>query len=270
MDMARLARPVGRPARHEGRHQAALLRHDLGKGLEQHGLVGGGEGTIDLDRGFEHARPRFLVQAFQGHVHLDAAVEDVAVEVAVDRGAQHGIAEEARLDRLEVAVVLFAHRLRRFLEHEEFVFQAGQHLEAHLVGLGQGPAQHGAGADLFILAVEFAEEEQHVVLPGDLAAAFGQDAHGGVGIARVPAGDGNVVVQLVLGIPAQHHVAEAEALIEGGDELVGLHVLAAHDAVHVDDADLDVVAFALGDDLLGVRRRLDLSRFHLPVPLPLE
>ena len=61
-----------------------------------------------------------------------------------------------------------------------------------------------------------------------------------VGIGGVPAGERDVVVELVVGVPAEDDVAEAEALFERGQELVARHVLAAQDAVDVEDADLDV------------------------------
>jgi hypothetical protein len=55
----------------------------------------------------------------------------------------------------------------------------------------------------------------------------------------VPARQRRVVVELVVRIPPDDDVAEAEALFEGGLELVAGHVLAAHDAIGVDDPDLD-------------------------------
>ena len=88
------------------------------------------------------------------------------------------------------------------------------------------------------IAVEFGQEERQVVLERDEPHGLRQDAHRGIRIGGVPAGELGVVVELVVGIPAQHHVAEAEALLEGGFELVAGHVLAAHDAVDIDDADL--------------------------------
>ena len=38
-------------------------------------------------------------------------------------------------------------------------------------------------------------------------------------------------------IPAEHHVAESEALLKRGLEFVARHVLAAHDAIDIGDAD---------------------------------
>ena len=66
---------------------------------------------------------------------------------------------------------------------------------------------------------EFAEEEQGLLLEGELAAGIGQDAHRRIGIGGVPAGEGDVVIELVVGIPAQHDVAETEAALQRGEEL---------------------------------------------------
>jgi hypothetical protein len=61
----------------------------------------------------------------------------------------------------------------------------------------------------------------------------------------VPAGELGVVVALVVHVPAEHHVAEAEAALDGGEELVAVDVLAAQDAVDVADGDLHLAAWDL-------------------------
>jgi hypothetical protein len=78
----------------------------------------------------------------------------------------------------------------------------------------------------------------------------------------VPAGVLHVVVELIVRIPAEYDVAEAKALVERREELVPPHVLAAHDAVVVEHADLDVIELALLDDLAGVGRRTHVFRGH--------
>jgi hypothetical protein len=83
----------------------------------------------------------------------------------------------------------------------------------------------------------------------------------------VPAGVGGVVVELVVGVPAQHHIAEAEALFERAQELVGVQILAAQDAVAVVDTHLDVRKLALAQDAADVFRRLDRPRLHGKAPL---
>ena len=89
---------------------------------------------------------------------------------------------------------------------------------------------------------------------GITPAGVGQDAHGCVRIGGVPAGVVDVVVELVVRIPAEHHVAEAEALLERREELVAADVLAAQDAVDVDDPDLDVRVPALFDEAARILR----------------
>jgi hypothetical protein len=79
----------------------------------------------------------------------------------------------------------------------------------------------------------------------------------------VPAGVGDVVVELVVGIPAEDDVAEAEAVVEGREELVPRHVLAAQDAVEVEDADLDVVEVSFLDDAPRLGGGLDGPRSHV-------
>ena len=66
------------------------------------------------------------------------------------------------------------------------------------------------------------------------------DACQGVGKAVLPAGDLGVVVALVLRVPAEHHVAEAEALLGSAKELVAVEDLAAQDAVDVAGRHLDL------------------------------
>jgi hypothetical protein len=78
----------------------------------------------------------------------------------------------------------------------------------------------------------------------------------------VPARVGHVVVELVVGVPAEDHVAEAEATVERGEELVAVQVLATQDAVDVVDADLHVREVAVPNDLARVLGRAYCPRFH--------
>ena len=64
-----------------------------------------------------------------------AHAHELVIELRMHARAQHGVAEEARRQGCEVAKALFAHRLRRFLEHEEFEFGGGVHRVAQVVGL---------------------------------------------------------------------------------------------------------------------------------------
>ena len=88
VNVARLARPVARPFRHEGRHPTAALRQDLRHRLEQRRLVGGGKRVVHLDGGFEHAGAGFGMKAFEFHVHRAAGVEQLAIELGVNRRPQ--------------------------------------------------------------------------------------------------------------------------------------------------------------------------------------
>ena len=74
-------------------------------------------------RGLEHAGAGLGVQAFERHAHHLAHLEQARVELGMHRAAQHRIAEEAGRHRLQVAIALLAHRMRRLLEDEELVFE---------------------------------------------------------------------------------------------------------------------------------------------------
>ncbi len=78
----------------------------------------------------------------------------------------------------------------------------------------------------------------------------------------MPAGEADVVVELVGGIPAEHHVAEAEAAVERGFEFFAGEIFAAQHAVGIEHAELDVSELALAHDVLGIGRSLDLARLH--------
>ena len=92
---------------------------------------------------------------------------------------------------------------------------------------------------------ELAQEEGHVAVPGHAARRAQVQPRQRVGEAMLPAGDLGVVVALVLAVPAEHHVAEAEAAFHRAEELVLVQVLAAQDAVDVAAGDLDLVRAVL-------------------------
>ena len=162
--------------------------------------------------------------------------------------------------------MFFAHRVRRFVEDEELVLEAGVGLETHVVGATQHAPQQAAGTQLVGGGRELAHEKQPAFFEGQLAAVLGDDAHQRVGISRVPARVADVVIELVLGIPTEHHVAEAEALVEGGEEFLPGYVLAAQDPVDVEYADLDVAELALLDDAAGVLRGANVTCLHVDPP----
>ncbi len=243
--MAALTRVVVRPFRHEGGHQAVLLRERLGERLEQKRLVAGRRRIVHGKRGLQHARPGLGVQAFDGHVHALAHVEQLAIEVALDRAAQNRIPEIAGRPVLHVAVVLGAHGVRRLAEHEEFVLQRGIGIESHVRRAIDHAVQQAARTDGGGIALEFRQEQQHVFAAGALfqretARALRHDAHFCVGVCGVPAGVPGVVVELIVQVPPQHHVAEREPGTQHAQEFVAPQVLAQHDAVHIGQADLDM------------------------------
>ena len=260
--MPALPWPVLRPLGHERGHHAVPLREDLGVGLEQRAAVRGFERLTILNGRFEHARPGLGVQAFERNAQPGAHAHELVIELRMHARAQHGVAEEARRQGCEVAKTLLAHRLRRFLEHEEFEFGGGVHRVAQVVGLLEHAPQRGARTHRFGLLGELAEEHDHVAFERDVAAGVGQHADGCIRIGGVPAGVLHVVIELVVRVPAQHHVAEAETLVERREELVAAHVLAAHDAVVVEDPDLDVIELALLDDLACIGRGTDVFWLH--------
>ena len=223
--------------------------------------------VVDADRRLEHAGPGLRVQALDLEIHPVREVEKLVIEIRVHAGAQHRIAEETRRDVLQIAIVLLAHGMRRLLEQEELELGRRRDREAHLLGLLQHAPQHAARAGRFRVAVELAQEERQVVLERNEPHGLGQHAHRGIRIGRVPAGERGVVVELIVRIPAQHHVAEAEALLEGGFELVAGHVLAAHDAVDIDDSDLHEGQIAAAHICHRIGGSLDLGSVHVRKPL---
>jgi len=66
---------------------------------------------------------------------------------------------------------------------------------------------------------ELAQEERHAVVPGHMARGCKVQPRQCVGEAVLPAGDLCVVVTLVGAVPAEDHVAEAEACIHCAEEL---------------------------------------------------
>ena len=142
---------------------------------------------------------------------------------------------------------LAAQLSRRLEEVEPLELHAGHDLEAHLLGALEHPLERLARALGMRRAVgvdEVAEEERHVGVPRHVARGVQVEPRQRVGKAVLPAGGGGVVVGDIHHVPAQHHVAEAEAAgrvgLGGAEELVDVQVLAAQHAVDVADRDLDL------------------------------
>ena len=86
---------------------------------------------------------------------------------------------------------------------------------------------------------ELAQHEQGRLFERNAARCAGGQADLDVREAGVPAGVIEVVEDLILGIPAEDHVAEAKSGLQGRDQLVAVHVFAAHDSVDVEHPDLE-------------------------------
>src|SRR6185436_12911719 len=86
---------------------------------------------------------------------------------------------------------------------------------------------------------EFAEEERHVVVPRDAPKGRKIELRERIRKPGVPAGPRRVVVALVVRVPAEDDVAEAEARFDRGKKLLLVQILSAQDAVGVGHCDLD-------------------------------
>ena len=136
------------------------------------------------------------------------------MEIGVNPRPQERIAEETGRDGLQVAEPLLAHRVGRLLEEEELELRRRRDREAQSLRPVEDAAQRAARAGRLRIAGELAEKEGQVVLEGNEPHGLRENAHGGVRIGGVPAGERRVVVELVVRIPAEHDVAKAEALFE--------------------------------------------------------
>src|SRR6218665_2192632 len=103
--------------------------------------------------------------------------------------------------------------------------------------------------------------------PGPLAGGARIDAHQRVRVAMLPAGQPGVVIAMVMRIPAQHHVAKAEAGLGCAFEFVTVQILAAQNAIDITACHLDLGAARFergghgGMKRRGRHRALVLSRF---------
>src|SRR5258708_28747272 len=100
--------------------------------------------------------------------------------------------------------MLGAYRVRRLVEDEVLVLEAGIDLEAHLARLVEHPPQNAARTRRLRFLSEFGEEEQHSRSEGNIAAGIRQDSHLRIPIAGMPSGELGVGVELVARVPSQH------------------------------------------------------------------
>ena len=186
-------------------------------------------------------------------------------------GTQHRVAEVAGRKRSQIAVALGADALRRFVEHEQLVLEAGLGGTTERLGSRQHAAQYRAGANGVVAAVgggELADEIGRAVFQGAFTGY--QQSVAGVREAAVPASDRvaperpRTLVELVVHVPAEHAVAKAAAVLQQARELLQAHELAAQHAVcvcqaqhHLAHAALSVLAD------FGVYVAVHVSTFQL-------
>ncbi len=159
---------------------------------------------------------------------------------------EHRVAEGAGRHRLQLPVAFLAHRLRRLLEQEEFKFRRRIHAIPQAGGPLEYAPQRAARTDRLGAPRELAEIQGRFRLEGNIALGCGQDPHRGIGVGGVPAGERRVVIQLVVRVPAENHVAESQILIERRHELIASEIFPAQDSVGIEDPDLDVLDATLG------------------------
>ena len=243
--------------------QSRFCASTLVKSLNSAALSAASQPVVDPQRRLEHAGAGLGVQALDAHVHGLAHGEQVAVPVAT---APSCAAPNSRRSRARSASgscspsrgSSSAVSAKTKNSYSKPTLTSKPSFFARASTRRSMPRGQSSSAGP-------ANSHRNSRLPGSVAISrqvSRQDADVGVGIGGVPAGVGDVVVELVVAVPAQHHVAEAHAALERRLELVDVDVLAAQDAVDVVDAHLDVAEAALLDDLQGIGRRLDLARFH--------
>ena len=108
MQMARLARPVARPFGHEGRHQAATLREDLGEGLEQRALSAARRASSTPIAASSTPGPVSVCRPSISKSIRRAASSKLVIELGMHAGAKHRIAEEAGREVFQIAIAFFS------------------------------------------------------------------------------------------------------------------------------------------------------------------
>ena len=184
-----------------------------------------------------------MCRPFDRHAEGGHLVHQRVEELAVLVHAQQRIAEHARRQVGRAHALLLGPAVRGLEEVEPLELDAGHRHHAELLGALEHALQGLARAHRVRRPVgidEFAEEEGHAAVPRHVARGAEVDARQCVGEAMLPAGDLGVVVALVGRVPAEDHVAEAEAAFGGAEELVAVQVLAAQDAVDVAARNLDL------------------------------
>ena len=241
MIVAALPGVVHRPLRHERGHKAPRLEERFGEGLEQGRPVRGFKAVGGFQGRLPHARAGLAMQALERHPKVRAVAQQRLEHLGVGRHPQHRIAEVPRRERFQIPVALLAHAGRRFLEHEQLVFEPGPHGEAVALGAFEHAPQHGARAQRVVAAV-VAGELAHEVRRAAGQRPFGgtDEAIAGVRKAAVPASEGalaKALVEDVVHVPTEYAVAETTILGAQALQLAGTHELAAQHAVDIRQAE---------------------------------
>ena len=182
------------------------------------------------------------------------------------RASQYRVAKGTGRHGLQLPVALVANRLRRFVENEEFEFRGRADGVPRLRGPFQHTPQHPSRTDRFRAPRKLAQKKHGFRLEWNVALSRRKNPHRGIRIGGMPAGKFRVVVELIVRIPAQNHIAKSKILLDARQELVPAQIFSAHDPVGVENADLYVLNGAFRqqlDDIGVLLQRLGASRIWL-------
>ena len=188
----------------------------LAERLEQGRAVSRFQAVGDRERRFPNPGTGLAVQSLQRHPETRAIVHKSAEHARVRRGAQHGVAEVSRRDRLHAAVAFFADAVGVFPEHEELILETRLRRQPEPSPAVEHAAQQGTRANRMVAAIgarELADEVRRGV-PGQRPLRPGEKPIPGIRKPAMPAGDRTGVVKLVIHVPTEYAVAEAAALGE--------------------------------------------------------
>ena len=129
------------------------------------------------------------------------------------------------------------------------------------------PPKQTAGANTVSRFSELSQEQNAaLIFHWKLTTGFRKDTDRCIRVGRVPAGETGVVIQLVIGIPAEHHITKPEPAFKRGYELVTRHIFAAHHPIGIEQPDLDIIKITVFDQLNGIFRCFDVTGLHV-IPL---
>ena len=201
------------PASHERRQDAEARRDLLGRRLEQHRPVGGLQRVAVEDGRLEHPGTGLGVEPLERHAEGPELVQQ-GVEVRLVLAlAQDGVAEHARRQRRQVAVVLLAQRGRRLEEVEPLELQRrpwpGSPRSAASSSTRRSSWRGHTASGSPLGSTNSPRKKRRSSSQG-MRRMVDRSIRPGVRVAALPAGVGGVVVALVARVPAEHDVAEPE------------------------------------------------------------